>query len=243
MRTHEPVVGPKVNDSPPRLAADVLEAFRRAYLCSVADAVGPFYSMDQGIRPLYEPESVMVGQALTVKAVPGDNLAVHGALTMVQPGDVLVIDWRGFAGAGACGAGSVVMPKRRGLAGIVVDGAYRDVDEMRTIGVPLYARGVNPASPAKSRVGEINVPVSCGGVVVQPGDLVMGTAEGVVVVPADEIPQILETLEEYERPTGLDYWDRGEREARYELRGQQYRLMLDNQLECTRRRAVGIDRH
>jgi 4-hydroxy-4-methyl-2-oxoglutarate aldolase len=95
-----------------------------------------------------------VAQALTVTAPPGDNPTIHGALTMVQPGDVLVVDWRGHTARCATGASSLVVPMHRGLRGAVVDGAWRDVGELRALAFPICARALTAFSPPKDRVGE-----------------------------------------------------------------------------------------
>ncbi len=179
---HRPVIPPKVVRKARNTEAAVLQRLLSAYLPDVSDAVGPLYTMDSGIRPVYQPIRRLVGWALTVKSPPGDNLTVHGALSMVQEGDVLVIDWRG-SDACATGAGSLVVPRRHGLLGAVVDGGWRDIAELQAIDFPVFARSVSPYSPPKSQAGEINVPVSCGGVVVHPGDVVVADVEGVVIVP------------------------------------------------------------
>jgi 4-hydroxy-4-methyl-2-oxoglutarate aldolase len=168
---HHPVVGPRIVRNVPRLDQALLDRFAAAYAPDVSDAVGELYTMSSCIGPLYRPAPRLVGQALTVKAPPGDNLTVHGALGMIQPGDVLVIDWRGYTGGCGTGAGSLVVPFTRGLAGVVVDGGWRDIGELRDLGLPVYGRSVSVFSPPKQRPGEINVPVCCGGVVVHAGPL------------------------------------------------------------------------
>jgi regulator of RNase E activity RraA len=162
--------------------------------------------MDGGIRPLYQPIRHLVGHALTVKALPGDNLTVHGALSMVQKGDVLVIDWRG-TDACATGAGSLVLPIRAGLAGAVVDGGWRDLAELQAIDFPVFGRSISPFSPPKSRPGEINVPVCCGGVIVHAGDLVVADQEGVVVVPHEHAAAVAGGLRAYQAHRSLSEWD------------------------------------
>jgi 4-hydroxy-4-methyl-2-oxoglutarate aldolase len=180
---HQAAIPPRVVTNVPRVDGIWFERFRDCSSCDVSDVVGPLYTMSPDIVALYRPIDRVVGQALTVKPWPGDNLAIHGALSMVEPDDVLVVDWRG--NVGSCGAGSRVLeiPKRGGLRGVVIDGAWRDVDDLRELQMPVFARARSPFSPPKERPGEINVPVSCGGVIVEPGDLVVADAEGVAVVP------------------------------------------------------------
>lgn len=203
---HRPVIPPKIVRDVPRSQPTVIKRFQSAYLPDVSDAVGLLYTMDAGIRPLYAPISRLVGSALTVKALPGDNLTIHGALAMVREGDVLVIDWR-RTDACATGAGSLALPIRKGLRGAVVDGGWRDIAELQSIGFPVFGRSVSPFSPPKNEPGEINVPVSCGGVVVKPGDIVVGDAEGVVVVPIEYAEVVAKSLREYRPHQSISEWD------------------------------------
>lgn len=203
---HRPVVPPIIRPHAPPPDWPLLERFRTAFLPDISDAVGQLYTMDRGIRPLYEPIPRLLGQALTVKAAPGDNLAVHGALAMVQDGDVLVIDWRA-TDACATGAGSLALPIRDGLRGAVVDGGWRDIAELQALEFPVFGRGVSAFSPPKTRPGEINVPVSCGGVVVHPGDIVVGDREGVVVVPRAFGTEVAGSLREYWPHRSINDWD------------------------------------
>jgi 4-hydroxy-4-methyl-2-oxoglutarate aldolase len=191
---HEPAIPSLVVTGVPRLDPVWFERFGRYSACDVADVVGPLYVCDPRIVPLYRPVARVTGQALTVKAWPGDNLAVHGALDLATDGDVLVVDWRGHTAS--CGAGAQVLaePARRGMRGVVIDGAWRDGEDLQAAGLPVFARCRSPFSPAKHRPGEINVPVACGGVVVHPGDLVLADGEGVAVVPVAHLERVWERL-------------------------------------------------
>lgn len=201
---HVAVIPPRVIEDVPRLDAKWLDLFASAPVCDVSDAVGQLYSMSPAIGPLYRPVPKLVGQALTVKCWPGDNLAIYGGIGFVQDGDVLVIDNRGYTGS--CGSGANVLrsPLSRGLRGVVIDGAWRDVDDLERQGLPVFGRGRSAFSPPKRRPGEINVPVCCGGVVVQPGDLVVGDSEGVAVVPRAYVSQVWQAVAEaLEKGPGL----------------------------------------
>lgn len=204
---HRPILGPRIVRNVPSLPAAAIERFRTAFVPDVSDAVGVLYTMDTGIHPLYRPIKRLVGRALTVKAPPGDNVTVHGALNMAQAGDVLVIDWRGYTEGCATGAGSLIPAISRGLAGAIVDGGWRDVVELQALDFPVFGRSVAPFSPPKSRPGEINVPVSCGGVVVHAGDLILADDEGVVVVPRDAVQPIADSLRDYEPHMSMESWD------------------------------------
>jgi len=196
VRGHVPVLPPRWIRNVPRLEDDVVEAFRGFVVPDISDAVGSLYTMSPGMRPLYEPIGRLVGRALTVKAPPGDSLTVHGALTLCQPGDVLVIDSRGHVDSCNGGSGMLIAPIRAGLAGIVVDGAWRDIPDLQALNFPVFGRGICPVSRPKSQLGEINVPICCGGVVVNAGDLIVADAEGIVVVPRTEATTVLEHVQE-----------------------------------------------
>jgi 4-hydroxy-4-methyl-2-oxoglutarate aldolase len=209
---HDPVLPPRLVTNVPRLDPMWFDRFARFSSCDLADVVGPLYTMSGDIRPAYEPIPRVVGQALTAKAWPGDNLAVHGALSIAQSGDVLVVDWRGYVSA--CGAGAQVLaePFDRGLRGVVVDGAWRDLDDLRAHKFPVFAKAMCAYSPPKQQPGEINVTVACGGVVVEPGDLVIADADGVAVVPQRHLELVWEHVRET-RPWSDDPQDRDQRAA------------------------------
>lgn len=162
----------------------------------VSDVTGNVgVAMDADIEPVYRGAEV-AGTALTVKAVPGDNLIIHKAITVAEPGDVLVIDGDGYTGTAYLGELMCASCRAQGLAGVVIDGAIRDRADVAEMGFPLYARGVHPQGPFKQDPGSINVTVSCGGVSVDPGDVVVGDGDGVSVVPAEDAEAVLEAARE-----------------------------------------------
>ena len=140
--------------------------------------------MDSGIKPL-DSTSRMVGRAFTVRCRPGDNLAVHQGLNAAGEGDVLVLDCGGYTEAGHFGDITALACLMRGIAGVVIDGACRDVEDIKELGLPVFVRGVNPRGTTKAVLGELAVPVTCGGINVRPGDVVLGDCDGVVVVPRE----------------------------------------------------------
>lgn len=184
------LVPPRQGVRPGGLEPELLAPFRRTTVSEVSDLVGRPYTMDGGIRPLVRTRGVTAGFALTAKAWPGDNLAIHGGLSLAERDDVLVVDWHGYRGGGGAGSQVLVLPGRRGLAGVVVDGCWRDLAEVEEVGVPVFGRGEASFAPAKREPGELNVPVSCGGVVVEPGDVVVAGPGGVVVVPHRHVREI-----------------------------------------------------
>ncbi len=167
--------------------------FAAAPTGNVCDAMDRFGALDYQIQAL-DRKSRMCGAALTVRTRPGDNLTIYQALEIVQPGDVMVIAVYDHTVCSVVGDLVVNIAKRRGLTGIVTDGLVRDADGIREIGLPVFARGTSPSSPFKDGPGEINAPVSCGGVVIQPGDVIIGDGDGVVVVPQRDLEVVAERL-------------------------------------------------
>jgi RraA family protein len=139
-----------------------------------------------GLSPMHRPGTALLGTALTVKTRPGDNLMIHKALQLGKPGDVLVVDGGGALDRALFGDIMKNVAKMRGFVGVVIDGAIRDAAVYREEDFPCYARGVCHRGPYKDGPGEINVPVSIGGMVVNPGDIVVGDDDGVVfITPAE----------------------------------------------------------
>ncbi len=151
---------------------------------NVGDCIGRDAAMGGGIRNLGHGMKA-VGPALTVKVPPTDNLMIHKALTLAKPGDVMVINGGGFTSHALLGALIVRTAMAIGMAGFIVDGGVRDAAEIRELGFPLFAAGVNPNGPSKEGPGEINFPITCGGRAVHPGDIIVGDDDGVVVVPKE----------------------------------------------------------
>ena len=139
-----------------------------------------------GLNPMHRPGTPLLGQALTVRVRSGDNLMIHKALQLGGPGDVLVIDGNGCLDRALLGEIMKNVAMARGFAGLVVDGAIRDCAAFRDDVFPCYARGVSHRGPYKDGPGEINVPVSISGMVVHPGDIVVGDDDGVVFISPDE---------------------------------------------------------
>jgi RraA family protein len=133
----------------------------------------------------------LAGPAFTVEVRAGDNLMIHAAIAMAKPGDVLVIDGKGATSCALMGALMINACKVLELGGIVMDGAIRDTDELRELGFPVFAVGANPNGPTKFIPGRINWPISVGGLAVSPGDLVVGDADGVVVVEREKAATLL----------------------------------------------------
>ena len=138
--------------------------------------------MDSGIKELNR-DLKMCGTAVTVETRAADNLMVHAALKVAQAGDVIVVSTRGDVSGGIWGELTNQMAIRKALAGLVIDGSVRDSREIAASGFPVFCRGVSPCGVGKEGNGQVNLPISCGGVAVHPGDVIVGDADGVVVVP------------------------------------------------------------
>lgn len=174
-----------------RVSPDVVRR-ASAYAASIlADVAGRRGTLDGRIAPL-TPAMRVAGPAFTIEVRPGDNLMIHAAMTMAKPGDVLVIDGKGDRSCALMGSIMINACRKLGLAGVVIDAAVRDSEELRALGFPVYAVGTNPNGPTKFVPGRINWPISCGGIAVSPGDLVVGDADGVVVVEREKAASLLD---------------------------------------------------
>lgn len=158
---------------------------------AISDAMEGLNNMDSSIKPLKE-EYKFAGRALTVKMPVGDNLSVLKAIRHANPGDVIVIDAKGDQYRAIAGDFVVGMAKTLGITAIVVDGVIRDIVGIKNLNFPVFSRGTTVAASGKAGVGEINVPISCGGTTVYPGDIIVGDADGIVVISKDQEQEILE---------------------------------------------------
>jgi RraA family protein len=155
-----------------------------------------FASIGGEIKAFHKPGLRMAGFAFTVRVSPADNLMLHKALTLAKPGDVIVVEAGGALTNAITGELMAATAKQRGIAGFVIDGAIRDRAGILQLEFPVYAKGLQPRGPYKDGPGEINVPVSCNGVVVNPGDIVIGDDDGVVVVPMRDAHSVLKKAKE-----------------------------------------------
>jgi regulator of RNase E activity RraA len=186
-----------INDSIARPAKELVAAFLPHDTAKVGDAMGRYGVMDFEIKAIAVGMRVL-GPAVTVLTRPGDALYVAAVADIAQPGDVIVVDSGGYKDVSIIGERIVqYMQEKRGLNGIVVDGAVRDVRGIRDLGFPTFARAITPRIFGSQGPGAINVPISCGGVPVNPGDLILGDDDGVVVVPLADIERVLHLTEEH----------------------------------------------
>jgi 4-hydroxy-4-methyl-2-oxoglutarate aldolase len=153
---------------------------------TVHEAQGARGALDNGLKPV-DPTSRLAGPAYTVDARPADNLILHYAVTKAQPGDVLVVDAKGFLEAGPWGDLLTIVAMKRGIAGMVINGCVRDANLIIGLGFPIFCRGLSIKGTAKTQPGKVGVPVMIGGVVINPGDIIVGDRDGLVVVAKDEV--------------------------------------------------------
>ncbi|SNT27952.1 RraA famliy [Noviherbaspirillum humi] len=206
-------VGLRINESIVRPEKSLIEQFRGLPVANIGDSINRTFCLNAAIRPFND--NPLLGPALTVKVRPGDNLLLHKALDMAKPGDIIVVDGQGETANALIGELMVLWAIKLGIGGFVIDGAIRDVTRLRSVGIPVYAAGVTPAGPYKDGPGEINHPVVCGGVVVNPGDIVVGDADGIVVIQPQDAKAVLEKARaksQAEQQTLIDIengsWDR-----------------------------------
>lgn len=173
-----------------RVDAGIVEQAARYPSSILADVAGRRGALHGRIAPL-APTMRFAGPALTVELRPGDNLMIHAALAVAQPGDVIVVDGKGDLGSALMGEIMSQQAAALGVAAVVIDGAVRDSEAIRELGFPMFAAGLNPNGPTKCVAGRLNHPVSIGGVTVKPGDLVVGDADGVTVIEREKAAAML----------------------------------------------------
>lgn len=173
-----------------RVEAATVQAASTFASSILADVAGRRGAMDGRIQAL-APTLRACGPAFTVEVRPGDNLMIHAAMAMARPGDVLVIDGKADRSAALMGAIMLTACRRLGFAGVVLDASHRDTEELLALGFPVWSVGANPNGPTKNVPGRINWPVSCGGVAVRPGDLIVADGDGVVVVEREKAASLL----------------------------------------------------
>jgi len=170
---------------------ELVEKFKNYCTPNIADNLNRFSCVSSEIKKINKKSLKMVGTAVTVKTRVADNLIVHKSLEIAQSGDVIVIDAEGDKDHAILGEIMVREAMQRNIAGIVVDGSIRDSGEIQKMDFPVFARGVTPRGPYKDGPGEINIAISCGGIVIRPGDIIVGDDDGIVVIPLEKAEDIL----------------------------------------------------
>jgi RraA family protein len=180
----------RILDIPKRASPQLIAEFARMVTPHLSDSMERLYACGPQLRPMHK-EGKLAGPAYTVKTAAGDNLLVHKALDAAQRGDVIVVDAGGFLDNAIIGELMMSRARQRGIAGLVIWGAIRDSAEIRAGTYPVFASGVTHRGPYKNGPGEINVPIVIGGMVVNPGDIIVGDADGLIAVPLEGAEQVL----------------------------------------------------
>ena len=181
--------GFRIVPRPRTVGPEVVARFRELPVANVSDSMSRMTAGGPRLRPMHGG-GVLAGPALTVKTRPGDNLMVHKAIGLAEPGDVIVVDAGGDLTNAIIGELMIAQMVKRGLGGIVINGAIRDSAAIRAGNYPVFAAGVTHRGPYKDGPGEINVPVAIDGMVIAPGDLVIGDDDGLLCVPYDQVEQV-----------------------------------------------------
>ena len=182
-------VGFRVLSRGAKVASDIVDRFRPLAVATVSDAMNRLGADAPMLRPMHAGGG-LAGPALTVKTRPGDNLMMHKAFDMAEPGDVIVVDAGGELANAIIGENAAAYAASLRIAGIVINGAIRDSAAIAARTFPIFAVGITHRGPYKDGPGEINVPIAIGGMVVAPGDLVLGDADGIVSVPRERVEEV-----------------------------------------------------
>jgi regulator of RNase E activity RraA len=162
----------------------------------LSDVTGGAYTLDAAIRPIWPVPVRVAGPAVTVVAPQGSFNVIKYGMEQVKPGDVMVVNARGNDAYAVWGGNVSLGMKRRGCAGVIIDGAARDPEEAQEVEFPIFARSQGTAAPTLDGPGEVNVPIACGGCVVNPGDIIVADVNGIVVIPQDAAEWVLARVAE-----------------------------------------------
>ncbi|MGF1578049.1 MAG: RraA family protein [Gemmataceae bacterium] len=180
----------------PQIDRSLIERFLQFDVPDISDSLNRLYAVDTSVRCLNATPQTLCGSVCTVRVFPGDNLMVHKALDIAKPGDVVIVDAHGDRSMNAV-LGDLICAKaqHRGIAGFIVDGLIRDLPAIEELNYPVFARGTTAVGPLHRGPGEINYPINCGGVVVNPGDVVVADSAGIVIIPLAHAGEILARLD------------------------------------------------
>ncbi|MFN2646178.1 MAG: RraA family protein [Burkholderiales bacterium] len=184
----------RILEIPRRPDAKLVAELAKMVTPHLSDSMERLYAGSPQLRPMHRGGK-LAGPAFTVKTTPGDNLLVHKALDTAQKGDVIVVDAGGVCENAIIGELMMSRARQRGVAGIVIWGAIRDSAEIAAGTYPVYAAGVTHRGPYKNGPGEINVPINMGGMAVNPGDIIVGDADGLVAIPQEQAERVLKSAQ------------------------------------------------
>ena len=183
------MIGFRIAKRTRKVDAGIVEKFSKLPVANISDSMSRMTAGGARLRPMHKG-GVLAGPALTVKTRPGDNLMIHKALDLAEPGDVIVVDGGGDLTNALIGEMMVAHAQKRGLAGMVLNGSIRDYDSIHAGSWPVFAAGVTHRGPYKDGPGEINVSIAIDGMVIEPGDLVIGDGDGLLCVPFAQVDDV-----------------------------------------------------
>src|SRR5699024_1594036 len=169
----------------------VIQQFKEIPTTAISDVLKGMNNINPTVKPLKD-EYRIAGRAFTVKTSVGDNLAVLKAIKEAKPGDIIVVDAKGDTYRAIAGDFVVGMMQTMKFGGLVVDGVIRDIVDIKGLNFPVFSKGTTVSSGGKNGPGETNTPISCGGAQVNPGDIIVGDVDGVVVIPQERAEEVLE---------------------------------------------------
>ena len=185
---------PKVVTGIPKIPAAAVTRYRKLSVATVHEAQGRVGLLSPEIRPIKEGLK-LVGRAVTVFATPGDNVMIHVAMEQCEPGDVMVVSVNSRSDCGYFGDLLATLMQARGIAGLVIDSGVRDLADLKQMNIPVFSRCISAQGTVKETLGDVNVPVVCGGQVINPSDLIIGDDDGVVVVRRHELDSVAQKSE------------------------------------------------
>lgn len=187
-------VGNRILQRQRRVSEALVKAFSELPVAVVSDSMSRVFAGGSDLRPMHR-EGQLAGVALTVRTRPGDNLMLHKAIDMAEPGDVIVCDAGGDTTNALMGELMLSYAVKKGVAGFVLNGALRDLDGFRATNLPTFAAGVTHRGPYKNGPGEINTTINIGGMVIEPGDLIIGDSDGLLAVGFDDVEVVLKAAQ------------------------------------------------
>lgn len=191
-------IGFRILPKKTRISKDLLNQYRSVVTPHISDNMNRIHGISSELRPFHK-KNKLVGTAVTVKTRPGDNLMVHKAIDMAERGDVIVVDAGGDLSNAIAGEIMMRLAQKKNISGFVINGAIRDSGAFSEDIFPVYAKGVTHKGPYKDGPGEINIPISIGGMLIESGDILVGDEDGLAVVPHEDAEDVLKLAKQQQQ--------------------------------------------